>query len=146
MRRQAGESLDELSGQTICAPAGSTSLDNLSTKYPKVDPDHGRHRHRLPGAVPAGQGVGITGDDTVLAGQVAQDPYARVSTAPAFSDEPYGLGMNAGQAGVRPVRERRARADEDGRPLAAVRTTSGSAALGKLTTPPAPVYGRVPPS
>ncbi len=35
----------------------------------------------------------ITGDDTVLAGLVAQDPYAKVTRAPAFSDEPYGLGM-----------------------------------------------------
>ena len=37
----------------------------------------------------------ITGDDTVLAGLAAQDPYAEVLDADAFSDEPYGIGVNA---------------------------------------------------
>ena len=34
----------------------------------------------------------VTGDDTVLAGFVAQDPYAKVVGAPITS-EPYGLGI-----------------------------------------------------
>jgi polar amino acid transport system substrate-binding protein len=41
--------------------------------------------------------VGISGDDTVLAGDVAQDPYARVTTAVKISEEPYGLGINKKQ-------------------------------------------------
>ena len=36
----------------------------------------------------------ITGDDTVLAGLADQDPFAEVVQAPAFTAEPYGLGVN----------------------------------------------------
>ena len=35
----------------------------------------------------------ITGDDTVLAGLAAQDPYAVVPDQKAFTAEPYGLGV-----------------------------------------------------
>ena len=38
----------------------------------------------------------ITGDDTILAGFVAQDPYAKV-VGEAFSAEPYGIGVAADQ-------------------------------------------------
>jgi len=34
----------------------------------------------------------VTGDDTVLAGFVAQDPYAKI-VGPAMTTEPYGLGI-----------------------------------------------------
>jgi polar amino acid transport system substrate-binding protein len=36
----------------------------------------------------------ITGDDTVLAGLAAQDPYAAVPAQKAFTAEPYGLAFN----------------------------------------------------
>lgn len=41
-----------------------------------------------------GEVVAVTGDDTVLAGFSAQDPYAKV-IGDAFSSEPYGLGISA---------------------------------------------------
>ena len=37
----------------------------------------------------------ITGDDTVLAGLAAQDPYAVVLDEPPFTKEPYGVGIPA---------------------------------------------------
>jgi polar amino acid transport system substrate-binding protein len=89
------ESLSELSGQKVCTPAGSTSFDNMVKANPKIipvtaDTDTGCLALFQQGAV-----VGISGDDTVLAGDAAQDPYARVTTAPKISEEPYGLGINA---------------------------------------------------
>lgn len=87
------QGLADLAGKRVCAPAASTSLDALR-KFPQVV------------AVPADTHTGclvmfqegkvdaITGDDTVLAGLAAQDPYAKVTKAPAFTKEPYGLGMN----------------------------------------------------
>jgi polar amino acid transport system substrate-binding protein len=36
----------------------------------------------------------ITGDDTVLAGLAAQDPYAVVPAQDPLNDEPYGIGAN----------------------------------------------------
>ena len=138
------QSLDELSGQTVCAPAGSTSLDNLRTKYPKVVPITADTATGCLVLFQQGKAVGITGDDTVLAGQVAQDPYARVTTAPAFSAEPYGLGMNAGQVDfVRFVNGVLEQTKKDGRWQQSYNKWFGS--LG-TATPPAPAYGRVPPS
>ena len=43
-----------------------------------------------------GQVDAITGDDTILAGFAAQDPYAKV-VGDAISDEPYGIGVPADQ-------------------------------------------------
>jgi polar amino acid transport system substrate-binding protein len=92
-RDSAADSLDDLAGQSVCAPAGSTSLATLDD-FPDVT------------AVPAAthtdclvrfqQGLvqAITGDDTVLAGLAAQDPYAKV-VGERFTSEPYGLGVAA---------------------------------------------------
>ena len=59
----------------------------------------------------SGEVDAITGDDTVLAGLAAQDPYAVVPDQKAFTAEPYGLGVQ--QQGRRPgaVRQRRAGRD-----------------------------------
>jgi len=87
------QSVNDLGGKKVCAPLGTTSIDNLG----KV-PTH---------PVPVGvvdetdclvafqQGVvdAISTDDTVLAGMAAQDPYAKV-VGPRFSDEPYGIATN----------------------------------------------------
>ncbi len=132
--------LDDLKGQKVCAPTGSTSLDQLR-KHPDVV------------AVPAdthtgclvkfqqGQVDAITGDDTVLAGLAAQDPYAQV-VGKAFTAEPYGLGVNAKNVDlVQFVNGVLARAKADGRWTAAYdRWLAG--ALGRAPAPPAPVYGR----
>ena len=85
---------------------------------------------------------GITGDDTILAGFAAQDPYAKVVGEP-FSSEPYGLGIakknvdlagfvNGVLAQMRSDGEWQASYDRWLRP-----------ALGPATPPPAR-YGRQP--
>ena len=78
----------------VCAPSGTTSLANIQAAEPEAV------------AVPADSHTGclvkfqqgdvdaITGDDTVLAGLSAQDPYAKVPTQAAFTDEPYGIGVD----------------------------------------------------
>lgn len=133
-------SLDDLAGKRVCAPTGSTSLDQLS-KHPDVvavpaDTHTGCLVKFQQGGVDA-----ITGDDTVLAGLAAQDPYAQV-VGRAFTAEPYGLGVNAKNVDlVRFVNAVLARAKADGRWRSAYdRWLAG--ALGPAPTPPAPVYGR----
>ena len=136
------QSLSELSGQTVCTQARSTSLDNLRTNFPSVKPITADTATGCLVLFQQGKAVGITGDDTVLAGQVAQDPYARVTTAPAFSDEPYGLGMNKDQVDlVRFVNGVLQQMKTDGRWQESYRKWLGD--LGKAT-PPVAVYGRVP--
>jgi polar amino acid transport system substrate-binding protein len=136
------QSLDDLAGQTVCTQNASTSLDNLRTKYPKVVPITADTATGCLVLFQQGKAVGITGDDTVLAGEAAQDPYARVTTAPAFSAEPYGLGMNAGQVDfVRFVNGVLDQMKKDGRWQASYNKWFGN--LGPAAPPPS-VYGRVP--
>jgi polar amino acid transport system substrate-binding protein len=85
--------LEDLKGKKVCAPRGTSTLDKLSTiagvqAVPAVD-----HTGCLV-LFQQGKADAITGDDTVLAGLAAQDPYTVVSSAPAITDEPYGLGFN----------------------------------------------------
>jgi len=133
-------SLDDLDGQRVCAPAGSTSLTKLE-EFTGVE------------AVPAathtdclvrfqqGEVDAITGDDTVLAGLAAQDPYAEV-VGEAFTDEPYGLGVNAAQVDlVRYVNAVLDRAKGDGT-WAASYDRWLAAALGPAPEPPTSRDGR----
>jgi polar amino acid transport system substrate-binding protein len=85
--------VEDLNGQTICAPAGSTSLENLKKQNPKVIPVTADTDTGCLTLFQQGKADGISGDDTVLAGDVAQDPYAKVLPQ-RFSEEPYGLGIS----------------------------------------------------
>ncbi|GAB2983986.1 glutamate ABC transporter substrate-binding protein [Nocardioides montaniterrae] len=83
-----------LAGVRVCAPVGSTSLDNIKKVQPKVIPvAAGTHTGCLMD-FQQGRADAITGDDTVLAGLAAQDPYAEVPRQDPLEAEPYGIGMN----------------------------------------------------
>jgi len=89
---------EDLGGLRVCAPDGTTSLTNITD----VAPDDAEivtaanHTDCLV-KLQNGEVEAITGDDTVLAGLAAQDPYAVVPTGQeSFSREPYGIGVNAG--------------------------------------------------
>ncbi len=133
-------SLADLAGKRVCAPAGSTSLDKLKD-FPKViavsAPTHTECLVRFQqAAVDA-----ITGDDTVLAGLVAQDPYAKV-VGKAFTSEPYGLGMNKEHTDlIRFVNYVLAQAEADGSWKASYDKWL-AAALGPAPAPPVANYGR----
>ena len=84
----------------------------------------------------------ITGDDTVLAGLAAQDPYAVVTTAAAVTAEPYGLGFKADAVGlVRAVNGLLDAMKSDGR-WTQIYTRWLAGPLGPAPKPPASVYGR----
>ncbi len=132
--------IEDLDGQRVCAPEGTTTLDRLTETYPAVE------------AVPAPTHTGclvlfqqgkvdaITGDDTILAGFVAQDPYAKVVGAP-FSAEPYGIGVAADQVDlVRFVNGVLDQMKTDGTWAATYERWLG--ALGPAPAPPTSVYGR----
>jgi polar amino acid transport system substrate-binding protein len=136
------QSLSELSGQTVCTQSASTSLDNLRKNFPDVKPITADTATGCLVLFQQGKAVGITGDDTVLAGDVDQDPYARVTTARAFSDEPYGLGINKDQVDfVRFVNGVLDQVKTDGRWQVSYKHWFLNS-LGNAQ-PPASVYGRV---
>ncbi|NYJ00678.1 polar amino acid transport system substrate-binding protein [Nocardioides thalensis] len=89
----------DLAELRVCAPTGSTSLDNVAEEEPEAvispAPNHTGCLVKLQN----GDVDVITGDDTVLAGLAAQDPYAIVpEVQPQLGGEygePYGVGVNA---------------------------------------------------
>jgi polar amino acid transport system substrate-binding protein len=135
-------SINDLDGQKVCAPRGTSSMDNLIKKAPKAIPVAADNHTGCLALFQQGQVAAITGDDTVLAGLAAQDPYAVVPDQKAFTEEPYGLGFN--EQDVDFVRFVNARLDEmraDGE-WTRIYNRWLRDALGPAPDPPRAVYGR----
>ena len=80
----------------------------------------------------------------LLAGLAAQDPYAEVVQASAFTAEPYGLGFNQKNVDfVRFVNGVLEDMKADGRWTKSYNRWLAES-LGKAPAPPEPVYGRAP--
>jgi len=75
----------------VCVAKGSTNFDNMKN-YPKVIPVGVDDISDCMVLFQQGTVDAVTGDDTVLAGFVQQDPYAQI-VGPAITSEPYGLGI-----------------------------------------------------
>lgn len=85
----------DLKDLRVCAPTGTTSIDNIRKKEPDAIPVTADNHTGCLVKLQQGEVDAITGDDTVLAGLSAQDPYADVPVdQAAFTDEPYGIGIN----------------------------------------------------
>jgi polar amino acid transport system substrate-binding protein len=135
--------MKDLAGKKVCAPKGSTSMIKLLTFKDVQAVGADTHTGCLvlfqEGTVDA-----ITGDDTVLAGLANQDPFAEVVQAPAFTAEPYGLGINQKNVDfVRFVNGVLEQMRADGRWAKSYNTWLADS-LGKAPAPPQPVYGRAP--
>jgi polar amino acid transport system substrate-binding protein len=129
-------------GTKICTPTGSTSFTNLRAKFPQIDVVTADTDGGCLALFQSGKAFGISGDDTVLAGDAAQDPYARVIKDERFSDEPYGLGIAKQHPEfVRFVNAVLEQIKADGRWKASYNKWF-AAALGPAPVPPKPVYGR----
>lgn len=129
----------DLDGSRVCAPEGTTTIDRLAD-YPGVEPVGAQTHTQCLVLFQQGKVDAITGDDTILAGFAAQDPYAKV-VGEAISDEPYGIGVAADD--VELVRFVNAVLDEvkaDGRWAESYERWLG--ALGDAPEPPESVYGR----
>ena len=136
-------SMADLKGKKVCAPTGSTSMDTLRT-FPGLVPVGADTHTGCLALFQEGQVDAITGDDTVLAGLAAQDPYAHVVQGKAFTAEPYGLGVAKTHPDfVRFVNAVLARMRADGQwTRAYARWLAPS--LGPAPAPPVAVYGRQP--
>ena len=135
--------IEDLAGKKVCAPNGSTSMDKLRT-FTNVEAVGADTHTGCLVLFQQGAVDGITGDDTVLAGLAAQDPYAAVVQAPAFTAEPYGLGVNSKNVDfVQFVNGVLEEMKDDGRWTKSYNTWLADS-LGKAPAPPRPVYGRAP--
>jgi polar amino acid transport system substrate-binding protein len=84
--------LEGLSGKKVCAPTGTSSLTKV-TATPGVIPVGAATHTGCLVLFQNGEVDAIAGDDTVLAGLVAQDPYAFVPQMDPLTSEPYGIGI-----------------------------------------------------
>lgn len=85
----------DLADLRVCAPIGSTSLERIRELEPKAIIDPAPNHTGCLVKFQRGEVDAITGDDTVLAGLAAQDPYAVVPVdQKPLSEEPYGIGVN----------------------------------------------------
>ncbi len=92
---QGVNSPDQLTNLKVCAPANTTSLDNIAKAAPGAKLVPAINHTGCLVKFQRGEVDAITGDDTVLAGLAAQDPYAVVPNQAAFTAEPYGIGVNS---------------------------------------------------
>lgn len=90
------DDISDVDGLRVCAPDGTTSLANLVAEAPEAIPVTAVNHTGCLVKFQRGEADAITGDDTVLAGLAAQDPYAVVPAGQEpFTEEPYGIGVNA---------------------------------------------------
>jgi polar amino acid transport system substrate-binding protein len=137
-------SLSDLGGQKVCAPRGTSSMDNLMRLAPKAIPVGADSHTGCLVLFQQAEVAAITGDDTVLAGLAAQDPYAVVPDQKAFTAEPYGLGIPAKNVDfVRFVNARLAQLRSNG-DWTDIYNRWLRAPLGPAPNPPKAVYGREP--
>ena len=137
-------SLTDLNGQRVCAPRGTSSMDNLIKLAPKAIPVGSDSHTGCLVLFQQSDVTAITGDDTVLAGLAAQDPYAVVPDQQAFTDEPYGLGIPSKNVDfVQFVNARLAQMRSNGE-WTAIYNRWLRDPLGPAPDPPMAVYGRKP--
>jgi polar amino acid transport system substrate-binding protein len=84
------QGIDDLDDEPICAVSGTTSLATLEDAGVTTVETSGWTECLV--EFQQGRALGISTDDTILAGLAAQDPFATV-VGDAFSEEPYGIGL-----------------------------------------------------
>lgn len=143
-RGSTATSLADLAGRRVCAPRGTSSMDTLLARAPQAVAVPADNHTGCLVLFQQGQVDAITGDDTVLAGLAAQDPYALVPEQQAFTAEPYGLAFNSDDVDlVRFVNARLAQMRGNGE-WTAIYNRWLRAPLGPAPAPPKAVYGRTP--
>jgi polar amino acid transport system substrate-binding protein len=134
-------SLEALSGKKVCAPNGTSTMDKVKATQGVVPVGSGTHTGCLV-LFQQGDVDAIAGDDTVLAGLVAQDPYAFVPPIQPLTAEPYGLGIKLdNREFVSYVNTLLDQMKGDGR-WKAIYDRWFAGPLGPAPAPPPSVYGR----
>ncbi|MET4226210.1 glutamate ABC transporter substrate-binding protein [Oerskovia enterophila] len=140
-RDSEAQGIADLAGQRVCAPDGTTTLERLQ-EYPDITAVPATTHTGCLALFQQGKVDAITGDDTILAGFAAQDPYAKV-VGQAISDEPYGLGIPAQNVDmVKFVNGVLEQMRTDGTWTSLYDEWLG--VLGPAPAPPVAVYGRTP--
>jgi polar amino acid transport system substrate-binding protein len=90
------KSIKDLDGTRMCVAKGSTNEEELEKNYPEIIAVGVDDISDCMVLFQRGEVDSVTGDDTVLAGFVTQDPYTKIippANQPPLTNEPYGLGI-----------------------------------------------------
>ncbi len=94
------DGIEDLADKRICAPAGTTSIENIQKIAPDAIPVTSTDNSACMVLFQNGEADGVSTDDTVLAGLAAQDPYATVLQTDFLTQEPYGIGIGPRNRGL----------------------------------------------
>jgi polar amino acid transport system substrate-binding protein len=142
VNNQPVTNIGQLKGKRVCVPAASTNVEQVKgmglvlTELDVIGDCLVKFQE--------GEVVAITGDDTVLAGFAAQDPYAKV-VGDQFSQEPYGFGIKADDIQFTQfINALLEKSRSDGTLERLYDKWMANAVTGDKPAVPAPVYGRSP--
>lgn len=91
------KSIQDTAGKNVCAAKGSTSEVNIAKAQPAAKVLALDNYQDCLTALQSGRADAISTDDAILGSLVNQDSTTQV-VGPAFSSEPYGLGIQKGHA------------------------------------------------
>ena len=132
-------SLDQLGGKKVCAAKGSTSITTIKESPAKLVPVQVDNWTDCLIMLQQGQVSGVSTDDTILAGMVAQDPNVKI-VGDRFTEEPYGIGIPKKNVDMaRFVNAVLEKSISDGSWLASYNRWLGNS-MGGQVSPPAPAY------
>jgi ABC-type amino acid transport substrate-binding protein len=130
------KSIQDTAGKKVCASKGSTSEVNITKAQPQAQVTALDNYQDCLTALQSGRVDAISTDDAILGSLSNQDPNTQV-VGPAFSSEPYGLGIQKGHPEyVLFVNKVIADAKKDGRWKASAKKWLGD--YGASLEPPAP--------
>jgi polar amino acid transport system substrate-binding protein len=136
------ETIADLSGKRVCAPTGTTSIENIKAFAPDAIPVTAANDTFCMVKFQNGEADALSTDDTVLAGLAAQDPYAQVLAGDPLTAEPYGIGVNSEHVDlVRFINAMLEQMRADGSWDASYQKWL-QPTLGKSDGQPTPLYGR----
>ncbi len=89
------EEIEDLEGtdQTVCVAKGSTNIEELERNYPTIQREEVDDLTDCLVLFQQSAVDAITGDNTVMAGFAAQDPFSK-PVGRLFTNEPYGVGVS----------------------------------------------------
>jgi polar amino acid transport system substrate-binding protein len=131
----------DLNGKRVCAPNGSTSLQNLANLREHIQLWEVDNETDCLVMLQQGQVDAISTDDTILQGLAAQDPNTKL-VGQTFSSEPYGMAISKAHPDfTRFVNGVLAQVRADGT-WASIYDSNLSAATGTSAPPPPPASYR----
>ncbi|WP_158607583.1 glutamate ABC transporter substrate-binding protein [Flexivirga caeni] len=130
--------VQDLAGKKVCSVTGTTSVDNLLAKQPKLVPEKYNSFTRCALDLADGKVDAMTTDEAILAGYSAQQQYAGKFkiVGSTFSVEKYGLGLKHGDPACQQTAKALQKVIDDGTWKKIVKNNLGNFAYDKSQNPP----------